>query len=238
MTTTWVALGLGFAIASAAGAQTPLATGAAAGADGWNAPQAEQTLVLRLQGDAVRGEAAFTICQGCHRPGALGRVDGSYPRLAGQHATVLIKQMTDIRSGLRSNPKMQPFADEHALSPQDIADIASWLQGLRAQADHGIGPGADLDRAAAHYQRDCALCHGAAGQGDAARFYPRIAGQHYRYLLRTSLMIRDGQRRNGHPLMVDAVRGYTPDDLSALADLVSRMPSQAGKLPMDSRPAQ
>ena len=82
----------------------------------WNAPYAEKTAALSLKGDIARGAAAFEICQGCHRAGALGRADGSYPRLAGQHANVLVKQMADVRSGRRSNLKMLPFADHQALS--------------------------------------------------------------------------------------------------------------------------
>jgi len=50
----------------------------------WNDTYPEKTEALSLKGDPVRGENAFVICQGCHRVGALGRVDGSYPRLAGQ----------------------------------------------------------------------------------------------------------------------------------------------------------
>ena len=36
--------------------------------------------------------------------------DGTFPQLAGQHTTVLIKQMADIRAGERDNPTMYPFA--------------------------------------------------------------------------------------------------------------------------------
>ena len=87
----------------------------------WNEITGEKLLALRMKGDAARGAQAFEVCQGCHRRGATGSASGTYPRLAGQHATVLIEQMADIRSGRRGNEKMLPFADEHVLSPQDIA---------------------------------------------------------------------------------------------------------------------
>ena len=114
----------------------------------WNAPYAEKTAALSHKGDIARGAAAFEICQGCHRAGALGRADGSYPRLAGQHANVLVKQMADVRSGRRSNLKMLPFADHQALSVQDIADIAAYLQSLPVPPTQGQGPGTDLARTA------------------------------------------------------------------------------------------
>ena len=91
--------------------------------EAWNAPYPEKTAALAAKGDAARGASAFEICQGCHRVGALGRPDGSYPRLAGQHATVLIKQLTDVRSERRGNAKMLPFADHQALSVQPRDDV-------------------------------------------------------------------------------------------------------------------
>ena len=206
-----------------------IATGAAVPAEPdpriavWSKLLPERAEVLKLKGDAARGESVFAICQGCHRVGALGRPDGSYPRLAGQHASVLIKQMTDVRAGLRSNPKMLPFADEHELTPQDIADVAVYLQALPVPPSQSHGPGDDLDRAAVLYEHDCATCHGAQGMGDAAKLYPRLSGQHFRYLLRAGRMIRDGQRHNAHPEMVDAIAHYTDEELSAVADLISRM---------------
>lgn len=196
---------------------------------GWNSPYPEMTQTLRLKGDVARGEAAFVICQGCHRVGALGRADGSYPRLAGQHATVLIKQLVDVRSGRRSNPKMLPFADHMALSTQEVADIAAYLERLPVPPDNGRGPGEQLDRGAKLYAADCASCHGDGGEGRADRYFPRLAGQHYRYLLREGRMIRDGTRRNANPDMVNAIRNYSDEDIDAVADYASRLPGVPGR---------
>jgi len=184
----------------------------ATGPEAWNAPYAEKTEALRAKGDPARGEVAFEICQGCHRVGALGRADGSYPRLAGQHVTVLIKQLTDVRSGRRSNPKMLPFADHQSLSVQEIADIAAYLSGLPVPNDQGQGDGKALALGERLYVMDCASCHGPRGEGDPNRFYPRIAGQHFRYLLRENLLIRDGKRKNANPDMVKAIRNYGEAD--------------------------
>ena len=189
----------------------------AAGADD------ELARALKLQGDARRGADAYVICQGCHRRDAAGRADGSYPRLAGQHASVLVKQLADIRSGRRGNPKMLPFADHQALSVEDLADIAAFLQQLPAPGAWGQGGGTDLAQGRALYERDCASCHGATGEGVAAKFIPRIAGQHYRYLQREVRMIRSGERRNAAPDMAKAIAGYSEDEIAAVADYASRL---------------
>jgi cytochrome c553 len=189
-----------------------------------NDSQGELKTVLELKGDAARGRAAFETCVGCHRPDASGRTSGAYPRLSGQHGTVLIKQIVDIRSGQRLNPKMQPFIEDHVLTTYDIADIAAFLQALPVSADNGKGPGTGLARGRQIYDADCADCHGARGQGSAKRFYPMVAAQHYRYLLRELKFIRDGDRRNADPDMVKIIKPYTSAELEALADYMAQLP--------------
>ena len=190
----------------------------------WNEITGEKLLALRLQGDAARGARAYEVCQGCHRRGATGSTSGTYPRLAGQHATVLIEQMTDIRSGRRGNDKMLPFIDKHGVGPQDIADIAAYLSRLPVPPTQGQGPGTHLADGEKLYKNACVDCHGAAGEGDATRFYPRVNGQHFKYTLREMIDIRDGVRRNANPTMVEAIKRYTNADLEAVADHMSRLP--------------
>ena len=190
----------------------------------WNKPYPELTEALRLKGDRARGEDAFVICQGCHRVGALGRADGSYPRLAGQHITVLIKQIADVRSGRRSNPKMLPFADHQAISVQEIADIAAYLASLPVPPNNGQGRGNELGHGERLYVMNCASCHGPRGEGDPQRYYPRVSGQHYRYLVREGILIRDGARKNANPDMVKAIRQYSDEDVAAVSDYISRLP--------------
>ncbi len=191
----------------------------------WNEIKGEKLQALQLKGDAARGAEAFQACQGCHRRGATGSGSGAYPRLAGQHATVLIEQITDIRSGRRINPKMAPFSDEHVLTVQEIADVASYLQALPMQSQEGgKGPGSALARGRELYARDCVVCHGERGEGNAQKFIPLLTGQHYGYLLREGALIRDEKRGNANPAMVKVIKPYSDEDLAAVSDYLSRMP--------------
>jgi cytochrome c553 len=184
----------------------------------------EDWLAWAATGNAAAGEAEFEFCRGCHRDGGAGRANGSYPRLAGQHASVMVKQIDDIRSGRRQNHRMLPFVDQTVLDRQQVADVAAYLQAQPVTADNGTGPGTDLDRGRALYERDCARCHGAAGEGDAQRIVPRLSGQHYLYLLREARAIRDGSRGNGNTEMAELITGYDDADLEAVFDFVSRLP--------------
>lgn len=58
---------------------------------------------------------------------------------------------------------------------------------------------------------------GKNGEGDKEKFYPVIAGQHYKYLLRQMTEIRDGHRRNANPDMVKVIKPYNDDQLVAIS---------------------
>ncbi len=132
--------------------------------------------------------------------------------------------MTDVRAGRRSNPKMLPFIDKHAITPQEIADIAVYLQDLPVPDNNGKGPGNDLVRGKKLYENDCAACHGDKGEGNAGEFYPRVSGQHYAYLLREAKDIRDGIRLNANPKMMRNIKSYSDADIAAVSDYMSRFP--------------
>jgi cytochrome c553 len=80
---------------------------------------------LALPGDIRRGEQAYAECQTCHRKDASGRAKFNMPRLSGQHASVLIKQLMDIRSNLRVNDDMREYMLDSDLTLQDFADTAA-----------------------------------------------------------------------------------------------------------------
>ncbi len=194
-------------------------------APAWNEIKGELKTALEVKGDVVRGQASFEQCIGCHRADASGRVSGAYPRLSGQHATVLMKQIADIRSGRRSNPKMEPFIGDHVLDAFQIADVAAYLEGLPIGAGNGKGPGTGLAQGKQLYDKDCADCHGAKGEGNGVKFFPMVAAQHYRYLLREVTFIRDGDRRNSNPDMVSVIKAYTPSELEAVSDYMASLPA-------------
>jgi cytochrome c553 len=193
-------------------------------AQGTPAIDGELKTALEAQPDLVRGKTAYEVCEGCHRKDGSGRANGIYPRLAGQHARVVVKQLVDIRSGRRHNPDMAPLVTEPVLSLQAMADIAAYLQGLPVAASNGKGSGSEPALGKQLYERDCAGCHGAAGQGDAASFYPMVAAQHYRYLLRELVNIGDGSRKNSQAAMVRVIKPYSQAELEAVADHMSRLP--------------
>jgi cytochrome c553 len=179
---------------------------------------------LALPGDVQRGKDAYAECQTCHRKDASGRAKFAMPRLSGQHASVLIKQLMDIRSDRRVNPDMREYMLDSDLTLQDFADMAAYLQSLPMAGQIAQGPPELVKRGQSLYARDCAGCHGAHGEGRAELFFPMLASQHYTYLLRELDLIVTGQRGNSNPAMPPILSHYSADDKRAVAAYVAQLP--------------
>jgi cytochrome c553 len=78
--------------------------------------------------DVEKGKALFATCIQCHGEKGDGVVEKKGPRLSGQHDWYVVKQVTEIKSGVRKNPEMQPFVAK--LSEQDIKDLAAYITTL------------------------------------------------------------------------------------------------------------
>jgi cytochrome c553 len=80
-------------------------------------------------GDTARGIPA---CMACHGPTGHGNEPAKFPALRGQQSVYLAKQLNDYASGVRAtgpNGIMETIAKR--LSPDDIRNLSSYLQGLR-----------------------------------------------------------------------------------------------------------
>ena len=134
------------------------------------------------------GEGKAQICTACHG------VDGNsnnpeWPNLSQQSKKYLIDQLHAFRDGIRKNALMN--AQAMNLSNQDIIDLASYynsLQGIKGkvQADEKtIRVGESIYRGGVSDRGipACISCHGPKGLGIDRTGYPKISGQHSKYIL-------------------------------------------------------
>ena len=179
-----------------------------------------------LEPDLEHGAELFETCAACHGKDGRGTEDGEIPAIAGQHGSVLLKQLTDFRHEQRWNERMHNFTDRHHLpGAQDLTDVAAYVMYLpRFPATaKGIGDGTQLGEGASTYFRLCERCHGPLGQGDLLRRRPRLAGQHYGYLLRQLQETAAGQRPGMDRAHVDMLKTLSADEMRGVADYLSRL---------------
>lgn len=190
----------------------------------WMSEGGERDEALHLEPDLENGLFVYEVCSACHLPEGWGLEDGTFPQLAGQHTNVIIKQLSDIREKNRDNPTMYPFALPREIGgTQAVADVAAYIAALPMNPKNGVGPGDDLEHGAKLYAENCVRCHGETGEGENDKFYPRIQGQHFEYLLRQYNWIKEGKRRNANPEMVEQIQRFTDKDTVAVLDYVSRL---------------
>src|SRR3954466_4121209 len=97
------------------------------------------TQATKAKPDLEHGSRLFTQCVSCHGTQGAGLESGETPRIAGQHQTVLLKQLVDFRHGRRWDFRMEEQAKDHHLkTPQDIADVAAFVAQLDGGSSRGI----------------------------------------------------------------------------------------------------
>jgi cytochrome c553 len=188
-----------------------------------SAQRQEYVDAIRSKPNLDRGAQLFENCAICHGPAGGGTLDGSIPRIAGQHDRVIIKQLVDYRHDKRWDPRMDRYADKHVLpDAQAIADVAAYTASLDRRTPRGTGWGGNLALGKQVYAAQCRSCHGAAGEGNGKELIPRVAGQHYEYVLRQLYDAVDGRRPNFSRSHVRLLGKLDRDQLLGVADALSR----------------
>ena len=187
---------------------------------------AEFTEGAYLEPDLQHGAELYETCAACHGKDGRGTEDGEIPAIAGQHGSVLQKQITDFRHDQRWNERMQNFTDRHHLpDAQAVTDVAAYVAYLKRFPPSlmGIGDGTALGEGASVYFQKCERCHGPIGQGDLLKNRPRLAGQHYAYLLRQLQDTAANRRPGMDAAHVAWLRELSPVQMRGVADYLSRL---------------
>jgi cytochrome c553 len=186
--------------------------------------QQELDAVKRSSPNLDRGAEIFRTCAMCHGHDGGGTPDGQVPSIAGQHASVLRKQLVDYRYDRRWDLRMQSVTDRHELpTPQSIADVTAYVSNLERTAQIGIGDGRLVQQGARIYARQCRSCHGSEGEGSELNTVPRLAGQHYEYLRRQVHEAVEGRRPNLSQGHIRLFARLDDDDVQAVSDYLSRL---------------
>jgi len=185
-------------------------------------PQLRYDQVLLSKPNLARGGKLFETCAACHGERGSGPDDGTIPAIAGEHYDVIVRELVNFRYGRRWDPRMEHFTDEHHLTgPKDIADVAAFVSGMPVTRASGRGGGENLPRGKKIYGQVCSSCHGPAAEGGER--YPRLAGQHYEYLLRQMHNMAEGRRHSFQTDHVNLLERFDLGDFADVADYLSRL---------------
>jgi len=160
---------------------------------------------------------ALQQCTMCH--GVRGVSQSSVPNLAGQYSEVILKQLTDYRSGDRRSSVMQAIAK--SLSVRDVSDLATCYSALPkiVAASAGTNPAIPVLVQTADAMRNiaaCASCHGGADRKLGA---PWLEGMSKEYLTAQLTGFASGARKNdSFAQMRNMARQLTPAEIDALAE--------------------
>jgi cytochrome c553 len=175
-------------------------------------------------GDASTKAAttAKSVCAACH--GADGNSAAStFPKLAGQQAAYIVKQLSNFKDGSRDNPVMKPIAS--SLSAEDMQGLATFFSSQKSKEagakTNGAGSlGEKIYRGGIAVNRvpACAACHSPNGAGIPIRF-PRLAGQYADYTLAQLQAFSSGARANG-PMMKMIASRMSAEEMAAVADYI------------------
>ena len=187
---------------------------------------AEFRAAVMLEPDLKRGAELFGTCTSCHATDGQGAADGSVPAIAGQHVSVIVKQLVDFRHDRRWDKRMRYFSRQHGLEgSQDLLDVAAYAESLPrgTRIQQGPGDAANLQQGFVAYQRDCAGCHGPLALGDLRSVHPRLAGQHYRYLAKQLEETAAGVRPGMDEQHVRLIHQLSAAERTGVADYLSRL---------------
>lgn len=173
-------------------------------------------------------DTAIGVCGTCHGPDG-NSTDPMFPRLAGQHASYLARQLKSFKEETRGDPYAIAYMWGMAggLSEGTIDALAEFYAGRKT------GPGRSHGQATIARGRDifehgipsqgvpaCAACHGSDALGSDA--YPRLAGQHAEYILKQLASFQSNMRNVA--VMHGVAQNLRKPEMRAVADYLESLP--------------
>lgn len=164
------------------------------------------------------------ICSQCHGMDGNSTI-ATYPKLAGQPASYIAKQIHDFISGNRSHILMAPIVAK--LPPAEIDNLGRYFSQQKPTR------GKPAEERLVEIGRllytignpttgmpSCDGCHMPDASGGGR--FPRLAGQHREYMIQQLVNIRDG-RRNTSALMKAVTERMGELEMKALAAYLSTL---------------
>ncbi|MBP9061816.1 MAG: cytochrome c4 [Rhodoferax sp.] len=176
------------------------------------------------QADAERAKKLVSgSCFLCH--GEDGESASEvFPKLAGQHAEYIAKQLENFKSGKRKSTAMADMAAR--LTPDEMLALGKYFEGKTSPAETVKDPDlAGVGRYIFNHGNKfsglpaCASCHGKDGLGTAS--LPRLAGQYAVYVETQLKLFNKRERNNDNAVMHSIAANLSQLEMAAVAEYIS-----------------
>ena len=176
------------------------------------------------QADEARAKKIVSgVCFVCH--GAEGESASEvFPKLAGQHAEYIAKQLDNFKSGKRKSTAMADMVAK--LAPDEMVALGKYFEKQSAPKEELTdAPLAAVGQYIYHQGNKfsglaaCASCHGAEAKGTVS--LPRLAGQYAAYTETQLKQFNQRERTNDNAVMHAIVSKMTPLEMAAVAQYLS-----------------
>lgn len=141
-----------------------------------------------------------------------------YPVLAGQTSRYLYLELRDFQEGRRSDPQMSPMAKD--LTRDEMRELADYYAGQKSAPQTFAVDAAKANSGKAKADETlCTMCHlgGFAGQNEI----PRVAGQHYAYIVKQLTDFKARTRTNDAGNMTSVANTLSAQDIDNLAHYIA-----------------
>ena len=176
------------------------------------------------QADEARAKKiAGGSCFLCH--GAQGESTSEiFPRLAGQHAEYITKQLTAFKNGQRKSTAMSEMVAK--LTPDEMVALGKYYEKMSIPREDPKDPQLAAVGRYIFYNGNkfsgvpaCVSCHGANAEGAAN--LPRLATQFSGYIHTQLKSFNKRERTNDNAVMHTVVEKMTELEMAAVAEYVS-----------------
>ena len=203
--------------------------------------------ILHAEGNISSVKEKAAACVSCHGDNGNSIVS-TFPKLAQQHTSYLIKQLQAFKNGTRKNPMMSSIA--MGLTDGDIVDIAAYYAdqevsanelpvlddededektattegGKKTDVQAIIAQGSDLYRNGdlTREVSACIACHGPFGEGNKPAAFPLLKSQHADYLIKSLTDFKSGARSNNpENIMHMIAKKMTDEEIKAVSYRIS-----------------
>lgn len=147
-----------------------------------------------------------------------------FPKLAGQHAEYIARQLENFKTGSRKSTAMADMSSR--LSADEMLALGKYFEAKKSDPetvkDQDLaGVGRYIFNSGNRFSGvpACASCHGKDGLGTAS--LPRLAGQYASYIETQLKLFGQRERTNDNAVMHSIVTNMSPLEMAAVAEYIS-----------------